>query len=992
MAKILLFIIPFTFCISVYSMQETEKVFYGMEGAPALLKNIDFSDVKAPGTWAREAIYEVGALEIVKGYGNGIFGRTNGVTKEEAIAIIYRAAGRETDAQMMAEIIDNMRSREEKNTNALAMWSDGYLQLAANEGLISAKDLEDAFSSNQDITNRDFFNRRAPAQRQELAYWISSVLDLEPIYGQQKIFNNFRDWMDADPHKIPYIETVLVENIMNGEGNGYFRPTGHVTREQLAQIIKNADFKILPLLDCEKYIGTIEEIKRAVDLTQQQSRYLKTFNIRNSNGKLHEIITELYNNSEQYKNELEDQKLSSQGADLIVYKDGLLKDSSCLEKGDRIEYIASKDKRIKYIKVLSNTSDTKYIVAQINDIDFENNIIRAAGFFDIEYPVTDMGDIDPFIGQDGDGEISCVYSSSADVFIGGVKSDITDILPNMEVILSIRDNIIFSVETLELRLKDQGVIGGIVEDNNPHLGYITLYNSEFTSQESPGKRTKTYNYANPKSITVYKNNTSSTLEEIENGDSAYIKLSEKGEIEIISAVDNYIVKHGKVISKNSDLINVAYDEGVQQVIRVQGDVPVELEGKLVDYNTLRDGDRIKLLLNVTDKNTALKKITIEGDERFITNIYRGIISDFDYVFGKLLLKNMEKLGSGKWERIEQKGFTTLGLAEDSRFISGIEELEPQVVKGLLKNRPAYIAVEKDYSGKERAVFVSFKNTDDNWTPVFDDIISASTGGKEGAITLGNEYRNIHYDGGTIIVKDNRLVTGGSINAEDHAFVAASRSYKDGEYYAGVIQISEKISTKRLRIYRGRINAIKPNESFTVESFSELGMPDWSYFNTPKSFEITYDTRILDDDGVVGQRDFTDRGDEGFKGRTVYIIAEGTEAVLISTTPYGNINIKGEICDIIQETAGGGGAGAATDRDEGETKKPAGIRLLDIKRYDPETFIWVDSEESEFSILQNSIIIKRDNIIKPTDLKKGDKVRIITNDSSETGYAYIIFVE
>ena len=191
---------------------------------------------------------------------------------------------------------------------------------------------------------------------------------------------------------------------------------------------------------------------------------------------------------------------------------------------------------------------------------------------------------------------------------------------------------------------------------------------------------------------------------------------------------------------------------------------------------------------------------------------------------------------------------------------------------------------------------------------------------------------------------------------------------------------------------GRINAIKPNESFTVESFSELGMPDWSYFNTPKSFEITYDTRILDDDGVVGQRDFTDRGDEGFKGRTVYIIAEGTEAVLISTTPYGNINIKGEICDIIQETAGGGGAGAATDRDEGETKKPAGIRLLDIKRYDPETFIWVDSEESEFSILQNSIIIKRDNIIKPTDLKKGDKVRIITNDSSETGYAYIIFVE
>jgi len=32
---------------------------------------------------------------------------------------------------------------------------------------------------------------------------------------------------------------------------------------------------------------------------------------------------------------------------------------------------------------------------------------------------------------------------------------------------------------------------------------------------------------------------------------------------------------------------------------------------------------------------------------------------------------------------------------------------------------------------------------------------------------------------TIIVKDNRLVTGNSINSEDRAYVVASRSYDDG---------------------------------------------------------------------------------------------------------------------------------------------------------------------------------------------------------------------
>ena len=51
---------------------------------------------------------------------------------------------------------------------------------------------------------------------------------------------------------------------------------------------------------------------------------------------------------------------------------------------------------------------------------------------------------------------------------------------------------------------------------------------------------------------VYKNHKEATLEDIENGDSAYIKLDENGVIEIISAVDNYMEKCGKIISKNPE--------------------------------------------------------------------------------------------------------------------------------------------------------------------------------------------------------------------------------------------------------------------------------------------------------------------------------------------------------------------------------------------------------------------------------------------------------
>jgi len=73
---------------------------------------------------------------------------------------------------------------------------------------------------------------------------------------------------------------------------------------------------------------------------------------------------------------------------------------------------------------------------------------------------------------------------------------------------------------------------------------------------------------------------------------------------------------------------------------------------------------------------------------------------------------------------------------------------------------------------------------------------------------------------------------------------------------------------------------------------------------PRTFRITYDTQILGDDGVVGQRDFTDYGDSSYKSRTVYVLSHGADAVLISTAPYGNINVKGKIYELISENADG----------------------------------------------------------------------------------------
>lgn len=986
---ILSLVLPFALNIPMHAEEAPEKIYYGLENASAALGNINFGDVRNSGTWAKEAICMSAALDIVKGYGNRVFGRTNRVTKEEAIAIIYRAAGREMDAQLAAEALDATRNAENKKTFAPSMWSDGYLQLAAVEGLISNQDLADAFSVEQTERQERAFFRGAPAQRQEVAYWISIVLGIEPVYGQQEIFNSFRDWSGADPVKIPYIEAILVENIMNGEENGYFRPTGSVTREQIAQIIKNADKRILPLLGYEKKMGTIERILERFDFTEESDVYINTFHIRNSNGKLHKVVTEVVNNSHGgYKNEQGGDAIQTTGTDIIVYKDGWIGTSSLLKDGDRVEYITTAEGRVKYVRVISSTSDTKYVVANVKEVDPESSTIRAAMGFYLEYPDIDTDSMSFDLKEDDEGvDTTLVYSNAVKVLIDGRTADMADIASGMDAILTITDNIVTAIKTLNLRLKEQGVVSGVVEDSNPQLGYITLYSEDGLYMEGSLNRIKTYNYSNPEDITVYKNHNAAELEDIEGGDSVYMKLDRDGEIEIISAVDNYVVKYGKVISIRSGVINVAYDDGTQQILNTDENIPIVRDKKLVDFDALKDGDRVKLLLNITDRSTTLKKLTIEGDEHFITNIYRGVVSTVDDISKRMVLQNLEVLNNGKWERTEQKGFTTLKMSEDNKFVYNNDIVNVREVKELFKGNSAYIAVEKDYGGDEKAVFVSVKNSKDSEAPVFDDSITSSTAGNEGEIKLDKEYRDILYGNGTIIIKDNRLVTGSSINSEDRAYIVANRSYDDGKYYASIVQISEKTNPDFFTIYRGRIANIDENKEFTIESYSELDGVNWEYYNTPKTFQITYNTRILDDEGVVGQRNFADYGDSNYKNRTVYILSNGAGAVLISTAPYGNINAKGQIYEIMA-----GNADDAEGEIEEEQEEIYGFKLQKGKVYDARLHMWVDSKDMELTLLKNSIILKNNSIVKPSELRKGDSIRLIKKDSNETGDAYIIFVE
>jgi hypothetical protein len=976
--------------LTAAAAETPEKTFTGDANAAAILKNLDFADVRQSDTWAKDAIYEAGALEIIKGMKNmdRRFGRTDTLSREEAIALAYRAAGREAEGQQLGENLNNARAAADKKTDPVAVWYDGFLQLAANEALITRQDLTSALNTDQNSLEATDFRRNAPVQRQELAYWLARTLNLQPVRGQQNLFNNYTDWQTADPEKIPYIEAVLQNGIMNDNGSGRFNPAQAVTREQAAQIVKNAESQVLAALKYIKNTGTIESISASSDYSAANGTGQRIIGIRSSNGKLHEIKVSPPASAGGARNEQAGTPAAGQSRELVVYKAGQIGNSSLLKAGDRLEYITNAADSVKFVNVLSNANDTRYMVAQVKSLDTSNRLMNVLQFFKLDYP--DISALSRNVSiSDGKDAVNASYrySEKASVTINGFPAKIGDVSPDSTVILTIAsNNIVTAVQSVNLGInaEERNIVRGIVEDNNPQLGYITLYNEDGTGTGRAAAdnlaAVRTYSYTDQNKLEILRNHAAAKLDSIQTGDTAYLRLNEDGDVISISAVDNYSVMYGKVLSRQSGDIIVQYDNGLQQILKIDNSVLVIQDKKLTSLKALKDGDRVRLIVNMNNKSTDLKEITIEGSEHFITNIYKGIISNMDDTSGKLSILNLQAFNRGKWEKTDRKGFTAIPLSDEYRLYYGDREMDMRTANRLLNSNEAYIAVEADYGGTEKAVVISYRNSDDTEVSYSDSIANMVSGA--GTFTLLNKFEQIRYDAGSIVVKYGRLVSGNSLADDDKAYLAVNRSYNGGELNASVIKVDEP-STQPGNLYRARIKSINENQDFTVESFSQLTGSDWKYYNTPKTFKLTFNTRLLGDNGVVNIREFTGYGSDSYLNRVVYIMADGANALLISTAPYGTVSVRGTVYEV---------TGAEIGEEGTLTKEPNGLVIRKVKTYSPTKFTWSDDKDMTLGILQNSIIAKNGRIIRPSEIKKGDTVTVIRKDAAVTGDACIILVE
>ncbi len=209
-----------------------------------------FSDV-ASDHWGTDYIDFAADKGIINGFPEGTFLPENPVTKEQALAMLYRS--------MKATNI--LKSTEDftweyisvMDAYGIAEWSRPYVSYALKYKMIEENDLLHFVEGEIGL----------PASRQEVAVWAAKAVDkeLSPLY-----FLEYKDIADIHPEELPYIDLMYRQGVMIGDDHNEFRPNSTITRVEFAAVC----YRVYHLgnsqgYDLEKegntFIGTIKDIK-----------------------------------------------------------------------------------------------------------------------------------------------------------------------------------------------------------------------------------------------------------------------------------------------------------------------------------------------------------------------------------------------------------------------------------------------------------------------------------------------------------------------------------------------------------------------------------------------------------------------------------------------------------------------------------------------------------------------------------------------------------
>ncbi len=942
------------------------NAYTGFENGNQLIGNLSFTDTV--GHTYGEDISRMGALDVVKG-GGGTYRPNSNITNIEALIGVIRMQGLERDAlDRVAGLGVTFPTYSNYELVQLA-----FVETAVANGYLTNADRQDAQNADQTIVDPlTGFRKNDPATRERISFWLGHMLTLISPTSLDKqtvqSINKYTDFNSINSAYLDEVEDVVSLGIVVPTGTT-FAPKGNVTRGEYASYLANVDKIYLDYRLLTKKNGFIGGIKTHEERNAGTVLSLKDFYIRDNNGKV-DIVRNYINR---------DNTVQTFNLNTPVYKNGKVNPITILEEGDTVEYIVDDaTDKIYYINVTSSNVSTS-MEARLYGVDFAKKTITVKKDRQASetYPMSE----------------SLITGDTIILQVDGYHKKIhKNELPEGSVLkLSFRNGVVYDI-TYVGDVLVEAEVHGVVLENNTDFGYLRIYTSD--------RQTKNYNYYDNE-INVEKqgyygddkvgyydemfqselyDSRDTTISQVEAGDVVFIKAKtdDPTVIDKISASTNYIMRYGKVVSMvdNGDYFNlmVEYDNGVTSMFNVSSDIIITKQGSLVSPYEIHNGDYLKFLVNYAVLSPgvymeSIKEINLEGEARLITAIYKGSFGGADLAQQTFSLRDAMELGASDWTSYSQ--LEKLSIRKNLEIYYNNKKTDMEFLNRYLKNSDnvTYVAVENGFAG-DVVKKISIYGGRDNLLEK--DFLASSTGTK---ISLSDGVTSYNVQDGSIVVKDGRLVDGNSILASDYAQVSTNKDI------AAVVNIADPINNNTITLQRGRVYSVDEGKSFKVSSMSMYLNGEWVFSPVEREYLIDHDTIVIDSKGNVVPydqlRDFTTSTsfDKAYN-----IFSDGTDAIMVIEQPYVQDEIKGTVYDI----------------------KGSVVYLKDATTFDRQSNTWKTvSYENNYvavTLAQNDVVVKDSKFVDTSTIKKGDKVRFLTNSvpttisSGANLTAYIAYVE
>ena len=170
-----------------------------------------FTDV-AESAWYYNAVRFVNENNLMGGYGNGLFGVNDNLSRVQLAQILYNKEGK--------PLVSDGNSFSDVDTGA---WYTNAVTWAAANGIVSGY-------------GNGMFGPNDPITREQLAVMLWRYSGSPAAINKEL---RFFDAGDASDYALEALRWAVENSIINGYGNGQLGPKGQATRAQVAQMLRN---------------------------------------------------------------------------------------------------------------------------------------------------------------------------------------------------------------------------------------------------------------------------------------------------------------------------------------------------------------------------------------------------------------------------------------------------------------------------------------------------------------------------------------------------------------------------------------------------------------------------------------------------------------------------------------------------------------------------------------------------------------------------------